>query len=165
MRLCPWADVVYGCDGPWWQAKRGLPEFKGTKLAHDTGVCTAYRDVHKIEVFDHDNMLFDEPGMVGSGGNSGFQAINIAAQFGATRILLIGFDMHGAGGVHWYGPNRWKNANNPIDTSYVHWRAALNKQSKVLHAMGIEVVNASQESALTCFRKSNIPETLAAWGL
>jgi hypothetical protein len=104
-----------------------LPEFKGTKLAHDTGVCATYRDVHKIEVRDHDLMLFEEPGVIGSGGNSGFQALNIAAQFGATRILLIGFDMHAAKGAHWYGMNGWKNASNPMDTNYVHWRKALDK--------------------------------------
>jgi hypothetical protein len=165
VRLCPWADVVYGCDGPWWQKSNGLPEFKGTKLAHDTGVCIAYRDVHKIEVRDHDLMLFDEPGVIGSGGNSGFQAINLAAQFGANRIMLIGFDMHGARGVHWYGSNCWRNAGNPLDHHYVHWRSALSKQSKVLRCMGIDVVNASQESALTCFRYASIEQTLADWNL
>lgn len=165
MRLCPWADVVYGCDGPWWQGKNGLPEFKGTKLAHDTGVCTEYRDVHKIEVRDHDRMLFDEPGVIGSGGNSGFQAINIAAQFGATKILLLGFDMHPAAGVHWYGRNGWRNAGNPRDHDYAHWRRALSKQAGVLSRMDIDVVNASQGSALTCFRQASVDEALAGWGL
>lgn len=165
MRLCPWADVVYGCDGPWWQNKRGLPDFKGTKLAHDTGVCADYRDVHKIEVRDHDLMLFDEPGVIGSGGNSGFQAINIAAQFGASRILLIGFDMHAASGVHWYGLNVGRNRGNPLDHNYVSWREALNEQSRVLRGMGVEVINASLESALVCFEKKSIEETLQGWGL
>jgi hypothetical protein len=165
VRLCPWADVVYGCDGPWWHGKNGLPKFSGTKLAHDTGVCATYRDVHKIEVRDHDLMLFDEPGVVGSGGNSGFQAINIAAQFGASRILLIGFDMHAAAGVHWYGHNGWQNASNPSDYNYIHWRQALTKQSRVLGSMGIDVVNASEDSALTCFRSSSVEHTLMDWNL
>ncbi len=163
MRLCPWADVVYGCDGPWWRGKNGLLEFRGTKLAHDTGVCADYRDVHKIEVRDHDLMLFDEPGVVGSGGNSGFQAINIAAQFGARKILLVGFDMHGVKGVHWYGRNGWKDANNPADHNYVHWREALTKQARVLAKMGIDVVNGSLDSALTCFRHASIEQTISDW--
>lgn len=121
--------------------------------------------MHKIEVVDHDKMLFDEPGVIGSGGNSGFQAINIAAQFGATRILLIGFDMHGANGVHWYGRNVGRNMNNPLDHNYVHWRTAFDKQAKVLAAMGIEVVNASPDSALVCFEHKTIEHTLAGWGL
>lgn len=157
--------MVFGCDGPWWLKSNGLPDFRGTKLAHDTGVCARYRDVHKIEVRDHDKMLFDEPGVVGSGGNSGFMAINIAAQFGARRILLIGFDMHGAGGAHWYGSNRWKDANNPTDVNYVRWRAAFAQQAIVLARMGIEMVNGSAESALTCFPQRGIEETVKAWGL
>lgn len=167
MRLAPWADAVYGCDGPWWHhwLKTGAKDFGGLKLAHDTGVCASFRDVHKIEVRDHDKLLFAEPGVIGSGGNSGFQALNIAAQFGARRILLVGFDMHGANGVHWYGRNTWRNANNPGDSNYVRWRAAFATQAPVLAAMGIEVVNASAESALTCFPATTIEETLAAWHL
>jgi hypothetical protein len=69
-RLARWADVAYGCDGSWWKLRRGLPGFAGTKLAHDTDVCARYRDVHKIEVQGHDRMLFDDPGVIGSGGNS-----------------------------------------------------------------------------------------------
>lgn len=165
MRLCPWADVVYGCDGPWWENKNGLPNFKGTKLAHDTGVCATYKDIHKIEVRDHNRMLFDDPGVIGSGGNSGFQALNIAAQFGAVKILLIGFDMHAANGVHWYGRNAGRNMRNPRDHDYVGWRNALNRESAVLRKMGIDVVNASPDSALVCFPRMSIDDALNAWGV
>lgn len=165
MRLAPWADVVYGCDAPWWKSKRGLPGFAGVKLAHDTEICATYRDVHKIEVEDHDLLLFDKPGVVGSGGNSGFQALNIAAQFGATRILLIGFDMHASDGVHWYGRNVWRDANNPAHRHYAHWRDAFTRQAGVLARMGVEVVNGSSDSALLCFEKRDVSATLQAWGL
>lgn len=165
MRLCPWADVVYGCDGPWWLNKGGLPGFKGTKLAHDTGVCARYKDINKVEVRDHNRMLFDEPGVIGSGGNSGFQAINIAGQFGATRILLLGFDMHAADGVHWYGRNVGKNMGNPKDHNYVRWRDALNKQASVLRSLGIEVINGSPNSALVCFARKSVDATLRDWNL
>lgn len=110
-------------------------------------------------------MLFDEPGVIGSGGNSGFQALNIAAQFGATRILLIGFDMHAADGVHWYGKNAWKDASNPLDHNYVRWRGAFNKQAVVLKRMGIDVINASADSALVCFEKCSVEAALSGWGL
>lgn len=163
MRLCPWADVVYGCDGPWWENKRGLLDYRGVKLAHDTPVCVRYRDIHKIEVRDHNRMLFDEPGVIGSGGNSGFQALNLAAQFGARRILLIGFDMHAANGVHWYGRNVGKNMSNPGDHHYVRWREALRKQAGVLLSMGVDVVNASPDSAVTAFPKLTIDQALASW--
>lgn len=165
MRLCPWADVVYGCDGPWWRLKNGLPDYSGIKLAHDSSVCATYRDLHKIEISDEDRFLFDVPGLVGSGGNSGFQAVNIAAQFGANRILLIAFDMHTGGGLHWYGPNVGNQMNNPNDVNLMRWRDAFAKQAGSLRRRGIEVVNASPDSALVCFPHGTIEETLAAWKL
>lgn len=142
-----------------------MPDFQGTKLAHETGVCATYRDIHKIEVVDHNKMLFEDPGVIGSGGNSGFQALNLAVQFGATKILLVGFDMHGGNGVHWYGRNVGRNMNNPLDHTYVRWREAFNKQSAVLRGMGVEVVNASPDSALVCFERKPVEEALAGWGL
>lgn len=165
MRLCPWADVVYGCDGPWWKARKGLPNYNGLKLAHDTSVCAAYPDVHKIEVLNDDKLHFNEPGVVGSGGNSGFQALNLAAQFGAKRIMLIGFDMHVGSGLHWYGRNGWKNANNPTSPNLMHWRDVFENQAHVFQRQGIEVVNVSPDSALVCFPRATIAETLASWGL
>jgi len=140
-----------------------LPDFKGTKLCHDTGVCVAFRDIHKVEVIDHDKLLFEEPGVVGSGGNSGFQALNLAAQFGARRIVLIGFDMHGANGLHWYGHNKGKNMRNPNDVSYLRWRKAFAKNAGLLKRMNIEVINASLESALVCFEKCALDKVIKKW--
>jgi hypothetical protein len=165
VRLCPWADVVYGCDGPWWRARNGLPEYSGVKLAHDTGVCAEFPDVHKIEVVDEDRLLFEEPGRVGAGGNSGFQAVNLAAQFGVDRILLIGFDMHTGAGLHWYGRNAWRMARNPGPVNLMRWRDAFVSQAPVLLRRGIEVINASPDSALTCFEHRSIDAALKAWNL
>lgn len=162
-RLCPTADVVYGCDGPWWRSRHGLPDFPGAKLAHDTAVCAMYRDVHKIEIDDVDRFLFAVPGRIGSGGNSGFQALNIAAQFGARKILLVGFDMHTGAGVHWYGMNTWNMANNPGDPQLMKWRSAFASQAVVLRKMGVEVVNASPDSAIRCFPIRSVEETMEEW--
>jgi hypothetical protein len=165
VRLCPWADVVYGCDGPWWKARRGLPEYEGLKLAHDTSVCAAYPDVHKVEVLTQDRVQLDEPGVVGSGGNSGFQALNLALQFGARRIMLIGFDMHAGSGVHWYGRNAWRNANNPSSPNLMRWRDAFTSEAPQLRQLGIDIVNVSPDSSLRCFEFASLEATLERWNL
>lgn len=108
-------------------------------------------------------MLFDVPGVVGSGGNSGFQALNLVAQFGAKRIVLIGFDMHGADGLHWYGHNKGKDMRNPSDGSYLRWRKAFAKNAGRLERMGIEIINASPNSALSCFEKCELTEVIKKW--
>lgn len=109
-------------------------------------------------------MLFDEPGLVGSGGNSGFQATNIVAQFGANRILLVGFDMHTASGVHWHGPHG-KNLINPSDVNLTRWRRVLDRAAETLRRLGIDVVNASPESALNAYPKMTIDQAMTRWGL
>jgi hypothetical protein len=164
--LVPFADVVYGCDGPWWRDVHGLPSFKGWKLCYDVHACDQYQ-LQKVEIPDklRNTLLFGEIGKVGAAGNSGFQALNLAVQFGANRILLVGFDVHGRGGEHWYGRNGWGFANNPTEDNYRRWRAAFEACAIDLEARGIEVINASRFSDLKCFKKLSVPDALEMWRL
>lgn len=109
-------------------------------------------------------MAFGPTGVVGGGGNSGFQALNLAIQFGARRVILVGFDMSDRGGAHWYGRNRWSGSGNIDETGFRRWIAALDRAAPILAARGVDVVNASPASVLTCFRKASIAEALAKWG-
>lgn len=161
--LCPWADAVYGCDAPWWRYRLGLPKFNGLKLRWAGNDCNDYSDVLGITIKDKqlDRILVDEPGVIGSGRNSGFQALNIAVQFGAKRIILIGFDMQGE---HFYGRNNWAMANNPSVWNFPRWISAFNTAAGDLKAMGVEVANCSMQSALTCFQKTSVEQALKVWG-
>lgn len=110
-----------------------------------------------------DKILTDEIGTVGSGGNSGFQALNLAVQFGAKRILLIGFDMTDRNGLHWYGRNTWNGANNPTESSFRRWVVTFANAAPVLADLGVEVVNTSQLSFLRCFPRRSIEDMLQEW--
>jgi hypothetical protein len=162
--LVPFADAVYGCDGPWWRSVQFLPKFKGYKWAFEPTVCNSETGIVKVEIKDklYDKLLFGQVGVVGSGGNSGFQALNLAVQFGAKRILLVGFDMQGE---HWYGRNNWDQAGNPSIWNFPRWVRAFNNAAPQLAERGIEVFNASQVSELKCFRKRSIEETMQQWEL
>jgi hypothetical protein len=109
-------------------------------------------------------MQFDEPGVIGSGGNSGFQAINIAAQFGVSKILLIGFDMHTASGVHWHG-RHGNDLVNPTDFNFTRWRQVLDRASGLLNQLGVDVVNASPDSTLNAYPKMTVADAMTRWGL
>lgn len=175
VELIPWADVVYGCDAAWWLHKRGLVDYKGLKVAWHKHACARFPDIKKIEIDEsqeklHPNarkyrMVFDRPGVLGGGGNSGYQAVNLAAQFGAKKIILVGFDMQERGGVHWYGRNHWEKAGNPDSDCFRRWRAAFNVAAHDLEEQGVHVINVSPVSALTCFRRGTIKGALAGWGL
>src|ERR1019366_2209874 len=80
--LCPWAAVLYGCDAAWWRNAMGRPSFNGLKVAHRAH----FSDVRHIKIDPRtDALLMADDGTIGSGGNSGFQALNMALQFGARR--------------------------------------------------------------------------------
>lgn len=167
VELASFADVVYGCDGPWWRSVQGLPKFKGLKLAYEPTVCGSEWGIQKVDIKNpaSDEMLFEKTGVIGSGGNSGFQALNLALQFGASRVLLVGFDMRGDSGAHWYGRNNWMQANNPTDGVYGRWVRAMNSAALKIKAQGVSVANASDISALECFPKMPIEAALDQWGL
>lgn len=155
MNLCPWADAVYGCDAAWWKHRKGLPEFSGLKLCWDgNGIHSVYPDVRGVKIARGDKVRYSErlsfePGTIGGGGNSGFQALNLAIQFGAKAIALVGFDMSQRG--HWYGRNNWAGSSNPDDENFRRWKIAFELAAKELTAHGVTVVNLSSVSALKCF--------------
>lgn len=158
-RLWPWADILYACDMEWWLL-RGPPDFKGRRvtcnakaaqtlglervaLASDTGV----------------EMIFDRPGIIGAGGNSGFQAINLAISEGARRIVLVGFDY---GGEHWHGRHQ-AGLNNPAADLLATWAANLDNQAPRLAEHGVEIINTSPTSALKAFPKLSLEEAICAY--
>lgn len=108
-------------------------------------------------------MVFDGEA-IGGGGNSGFQALNlVVSMFGAKRIVLIGFDMNDQGGLHFYGRNRWSLANNPDHTNFRRWIDNMSAAAIELARRGLQVVNVSPNSSLTCFPKRSIEDALQGW--
>jgi hypothetical protein len=103
-------------------------------------------------------MQFDERGVLGWGGNGGFQALNLAAQFGAQKIILLGYDMGLERGVHWHGKHI--GLSNPSVRGLDKWREYLDDCAPALKARGIDVVIGSPNSKLTAFRKQPLEEAL-----
>lgn len=104
-----------------------------------------------------------KPGTLGSGstlgGNSGFQALNLALQLGCRDLILVGFDMHVRNGEHWHGRHP-RGLNNPTAETTERWRVALDSQADFLKGLGARVINASPSSALTAYPKMTLTEAL-----
>jgi len=165
-RIAPWADVLYGADGPWWMHHRGVPRFAGEKWTQDKGPNSLSRprggcaaDLYGLSVARSEANgpgVSLDPGYIRQGANSGFQALNLAALFGAARIWLLGFDMQHTGGrKHFFGPHP-----GPLDRghSFKKWVAAFNTAAPQLAAAGIEVINCTRETALACFPRVAIED-------
>lgn len=116
-----------------------------------------FKDIARVEIAPSkknkysDDLHFEKFLTIGGGGNSGFQAINFSLQFGARKIVLIGFDMDDAAGKHWYGRNHWPRANNPDRSNFRRWIAAFDRAAPIIKGMGASVINCSPNSALKTF--------------
>lgn len=98
-------------------------------------------------------------GTVGWGGNGGFHCLNLAVQFIPKKIILIGFDMTLAYGVHWHGPHP-RGMNNPKERSVARWRLVLDAAAPLIAQLGISVINTSSISALQNYPKMPILEAI-----
>tara|TARA_R100001244_G_scaffold47793_2_gene42607 strand:- start:2216 stop:2557 length:342 start_codon:yes stop_codon:yes gene_type:complete len=107
-----------------------------------------------------DKILVGRAGVLGWGGNSGFHALNLAVQFGADRIVLVGYDMRVDRGTHWHGQHP-QGMNNPSEKNVVRWRNAVDDAAPMLAGLGIEVLNASPISALTAYPKVSFEDVFA----
>jgi hypothetical protein len=161
-RLLPFADVLYACDANWWEWHAGCPEFAGEKWSsHEPRANEKMAQAERYGLSlvpgrSADGFSLD-PGVIHYGSNSGFQAINLAILFGATTIVLVGFDMTAAGRKrHFFGdhPKPLGNA-----AKYEHFIPAFRRAAKTLPA-GIEIINCTPDSALDCFPKMPLSEAL-----
>ena len=102
--------------------------------------------------------LSKKPGQIHTGLNSGYQAIGLAHLWGAKRVLLLGYDMMRTGGrTHWHGDHPRKMGNGGRFHEWVREMGTLAADAKKI---GMEVVNCSRKTALTCFQRSTIQEAL-----
>ena len=130
--------------------------------------CRLDRNVKLIRILKGRNrpyandMRFDERGEIGGGGNGGFQALNLVAQFGARRIILLGYDYNADKRIHHHGPHP-AGLRNPDAKLFSEWLPHLVAAAPVLAARGIEVVNCSPTSSLTAFPKADLSDIVAAW--
>jgi len=152
-RLAPWAALLYAADAAWWQANPDALAFAGLKVTVDS--------VPGVEALRNTGSTgFDpDPQCIRTGSNSGYQGVHIAAQAGATRILLCGFDMTAKRGAHWFGAHRPDLKNTDPET-YERFIRRFATLKDALDARGVEVINCTPGSALKCFPFGDLVEIL-----
>lgn len=83
-------------------------------------------------------------------------AINLAVLAGARRVVLVGYDNRRASGKnHFFG----EHPDSSIQP-YEHWRKTYRSMLPGLEAAGVEVVNATPDSAITAFRRVRLEDVV-----
>lgn len=151
--LAPWADVLYACDGQWWRRNPAALEFVGLKYS-----LTA-KPAHSkyVQILRYSGELgFDpDPRYLRTGWNGGYQAIHLAVHLGAKRIVLLGYDMQRSprGKMNWY-PNQGPKPQSP----YSKFLQAFPTLVKPLRGLGVQVINCSRSTKLTCFPQMKLED-------
>lgn len=153
-RLAPRANWLYACDDRWWRFHHEAVTavFQGERWTQDEAAAKRY-GLNWIQGKSEPGLSRD-PNVIHHGANSGYQAINLAYHFGAKRIILLGYDMHGS---HFFGEHP---AELPVKSSFSVFLANFPQLAADLKAEGVEVVNCTPGSVLHSFHEAPLREVL-----
>lgn len=160
-RLCPWADVLYFCDRAWWYRHRAEIQQVVTGGCIVTLENRQIEGMHSLRSSGKTGLETDDRAAIRNGGNSGYQAIGVAAHLGATRIVLLGYDMHCANGrTHWHGGHSGGTREGEYERRCVKWLKNYRTLVHPLEKMRVEVLNATPGSALKGWEQRPLQEIL-----
>lgn len=156
-RIAPFADVLYACDGRWWDA---YFDEQATALPAMTERWTQERaaaDKYGLNYIKSTNGrgLSRVPNMINQGMAGGYQAIGLAYLWGARDFVLLGYDCKGG---HWHGDHPPK-LNHTLP--HKQWMERFAELAKDLKAEEVRVVNCSPGTALRVFPQGDFAAELA----
>lgn len=156
-----WIDFIFFGDCTWYHRHRKrLAQFPGIKVTCCRHLKGKEDDPERIKYLAKTNVgIAKDNTKVGWNKNSGSAAISLAAHLGVKQIILLGFDMSlsSIGISHWFGSH--KNKNIPIPPFKRHLQGFPQIQADAQNR-GIEILNASPESAIKVFRKVQLKDIL-----
>jgi hypothetical protein len=143
-QMALWADALFFHDMKWWKKFRDdvRKRFKGQLV---TVAPVNAKDVDWLRKWN-------------GYGNSGAAAIALSTLAGAKRTILLGLDcQYDNGKRHWHGdhPQGLGNAK-----SLKKWPAQFRRVAGHCKGHGVQVINASRQTALECFERQPLEDAL-----
>ena len=157
-RRAPWADFLYAADLRWWDeyAQEAKSTFAGELWSQHEVARQKYGTRH-IQIARRPG-LSRIKGIIHNGGNSGYQAIGLATQLGASSIVLLGFDMYRTNGKSHHHGDHPKGLKQ--HSPYEAWLRNFPQLASDLVEAGVMVLNASRATRLNCFPRANLEDAL-----
>lgn len=170
--LGPWVDICWFGDKGWYglQGDR-IKEFGGliVTCAFETQLERRWQRVRYVGRSIPGGIEGSKRTHVAWNGNSGASAINLAYWLGAKRVVLIGFDMklpedakNRNAQTHWhkdYEP-KWDKRNGVLSNPYWRFMKYWPQIAKDAKDLGLEILNASEGSAVDLFPMVKVEEVL-----
>jgi hypothetical protein len=152
---------LYACDHRWWKYHIAdiTRDFNGTCWTQDVQWEEAGKQIDPAQWGIKKLISLDKPGLsreqgtIFRGGNSGYQATNLAYLMGATRIILIGVDLMMNGQRHWFGEHpKGVGLVSNYHNFITYFRTIKPAE------YGIEILNCSRETALEAFPRHHLED-------
>lgn len=152
-KIAPFADVLYSCDESWWDFHSGAFDFGGAKWTLTKSAADKY-GLNFINCI-YGAVWSNKPEFIASGGNSGFQALNLAVIHGATEVILLGYDMQATGGQRHFFGDHPPGLHRP--SNYLGW---VKNFVRAADQIPVPVINCSRETAIPCFPRRELRDVL-----
>ena len=153
-QLAPWSISCWFGDVKWWDWHKGFleswPNLLATccqnsrvqKEAHQLGL-----DIHSFQRENRTKGLTYSKGMVCWNGSSGASAINYAYHLGFRKVALVGFDMRRIEGRKNFHQDHQEKDHSPFPRHL----SCFPIIAKEAPALGLEIINATPDSAIKAF--------------
>ena len=154
--IASWAEVLFFMDWKWFeQHENKLKRYHGLKVT----IAAQGRGKKGILFCERGskNLLAPYSWVINNGSNSGYCGINLAVHFGVKRIILVGFDMALRDKKHNYHNEHQRVMKD--NTYREQFLPAFESLPDPLRKKGVEVLNATPESALKTFPFVSLKET------
>lgn len=168
--LGDWLDMMFFGDNKFYLSyKKRIADFPGLKVTCHSNFTSGFKK-EKIKYLPKDNNHFqgisNNPSKVSWNKNSGAAAISVAANAGAKRIILLGFDMCLDAEGNQHSHTEYLN-DRFLDSTKKRKKLPFPRHLKGFGEIqrdakrrGIEILNASEISEIKVFPKINIKEVL-----
>jgi hypothetical protein len=162
--LAPLASVLFFTDSGWYEPRREL-------VANWGGLVISMSRTAKRELPDKVKRVQGQgdpqalpgfsrgPGVIQQGRSSGHTAVSLAIALGASRVVLLGYDMRFVEGrEHFHGEYSGPRDVGIYEREFLPGFAGWNEAAG---AVGVEVLNATDGSALREFRFEMLSKILS----
>ena len=165
-RLGTWVDFCFFGDDGWFRDNRSeLAAFPGIKVSCAPMFSKREFDYTSegIKYLAQDQSklcgISDSPYTVSWNTNSGAAAISLAVHLGATKIVLLGFDMkmNEAGQSHWHQEYQMDPGKRAVFPRHLRGFPPIAEEAKM---KGVRIINASPDSTIDVFPKMTVEAVL-----
>ena len=166
-KIGDWIDMVFWGDKKWYLNNRvELGEFKGLKVTCHPHFANGNFQKENVKSVVKDNAhpvgISSDPSKASWNSNSGAAAISVAANMGATKIVLVGFDMKlGADKKqHWHSEYGIIQPREPKHLPFHRHLAGFPHIARDARHRGITIINACPDSEIVDFPKMSVADVL-----